>query len=234
MKRIYSLLALLLLVAAPALLTSCDPDDPWDDTPWYDDYYGDWYDDYDWYDKPFDYGKSDLVSMAQTLNGSWTGSVTNDYTDDSGQRVQTNCDADFTFTQYTSKSNNGTGYETDYDNQGNERTLRFKWYIDPRTYNIYIEYVNSKYTYVLDYKGNSSTSGFFLGWDNKEQKDLFSGVMEGTNNDEYVFFDLERVTSSNAPALSAKTASSASKLSFGKPQGVKRVKANVPFALHDR
>ena len=235
MKRIYFFLTLLLLAATPAMLTSCD-DDPWDDRPWYDDYYGDWYDRYDWYNKPFDYGKNDLVSMAQTLNGTWQGALVNEYTDDSGHRVQTRFNVEFTFAQYTTKSNNGSGYETDYDNDGNEQTLRFKWYIDPRTYNIYIEYASGM-QYILDANGKSDTSGFFLGWDSKERKDLFNGVMEGTNNDELVFFDCERVTSgSRALGIGGTTANTAtpSGLSFGKANGMKRVDNNVPMALRRR
>lgn len=174
MKKIYYLATLLMLAAMPVLFTSCD-DEPY---YWYEDYYGDWYDDYDWYDKPFDYGKSDLVTMAQTLNGTWSGTATNEYTNDDGQRERVSFYADFTFTQYSQNSNNGTGYETDYDDSGNEQTLRFKWYIDPRTYDIYIEYVNSGYQYVLNFRGNSNTSGFYLGYDDQLRKDVFSGVME--------------------------------------------------------
>ena len=106
MKKIYYLATLLMLAAMPVLFTSCD-DEPY---YWYEDYYGDWYDDYDWYDKPFDYGKSDLVTMAQTLNGTWSGTATNEYTNDDGQRERVSFYADFTFTQYSQNSNNGTGY----------------------------------------------------------------------------------------------------------------------------
>ena len=87
MKKIYYLATLLMLAAMPVLFTSCD-DEPY---YWYEDYYGDWYDDYDWYDKPFDYGKSDLVTMAQTLNGTWSGTATNEYTNDDGQRERMEC-----------------------------------------------------------------------------------------------------------------------------------------------
>lgn len=251
MKRIYSLLTLLVLAATPAMLTSCDPDEPWHDGPdnyWYNDYYGDWYDDYDWYGKPFDYGKSDLVSMAQTLNGAWTGTLTDEYTDDNGQRVQANMYVDFTFVQYDNKSNNGTGYEIDYvpscdkngnpvyDKNGNQiydesETRKFEWYIDPRTYNIYIQYKSSNYRYLLDSHGNSETSGFSLGWNKQKQRDEFNGVMEGINTDEYIFFDCERVTANRIAARKAPSTTVHKKLSFGKADGFKRTKSNVPMAL---
>ncbi len=230
MKKIYYLATLLMLAAMPVLFTSCD-DEPY---YWYEDYYGDWYDDYDWYDKPFDYGKSDLVTMAQTLNGTWSGTATNEYTNDDGQRERVSFCADFTFTQYSQNSNNGTGYETDYDDSGNEQTLRFKWYIDPRTYDIYIEYVNSGYQYVLNSRGNSNTSGFYLGYDDQLRKDVFSGVMEGVNNNEYIFFDCDRVTARNVAPRTQAGASAVTGKSYGSAKGVTRTDASAPMGLRKR
>ena len=245
MKRIYYFITMLLLAATPAMLTSCDPDDD----PWYDDYYGDWYDDYDWYDKPFDHGNNQLVSMAQTLNGTWTGTVVNQYTEN-GEAQQTQCNATFSFVQYTQNSNNGNGYETDevpvYDSDGNavlgddgkqkyqKQTLTFKWYVDPRTYNIYVEYTESGYRYVLDFNGQSDTSGFFLGYDDKSDKEIFNGVMEGVNNDELVFIDLDRVTGRSAATTRAAGATGTASLSFGKGNVVKRANNGIPQALHRR
>lgn len=138
MKRIYYFLTLAVMVLAPLAMTSCDD-------PYYDDW---WYDDPDeWYDRPYDNGSDDLVAMAQMLNGSWTGELTNEYTGEDGNRYQTNMYVDFSFIQYTANSNNGNGFETDYvpktdkygkplrDDDGNvlydSQTLQFKWYIDP-------------------------------------------------------------------------------------------------------
>ena len=225
---------MLLLAAAPAMMTSCDD-------PWHDDFNGDWYDDYDWYDDPYDHSQGDLLTMSQMLNGVWTGTIINEYTDDNGQRQQTRMLADMTFVQYTTKSNNGTGYETDYaqrvDANGNlvydsqtgnpiydSQTLQFKWYIDPRTYNINIEYA-SGYRFVLDANGNSNYSGFSLGYNE------FNGVMEGVNNDEYVFFDLQHVTSAHAPAKAPATFSART---FGKQTEGKRIDTNVPMMIRRR
>lgn len=72
MKKIYTYLTLFMLALSPAMLTSCDNDDPW-----YDDYYG-WYEDEDdRYNKPYDQGSDQLVDMAQTLNGMWRGEAKN-------------------------------------------------------------------------------------------------------------------------------------------------------------
>ena len=230
MRRVYYFATLLLLAAMPVLFTSCD-DDPY---YWYDDYYGDWYDDYNWYDTPFDHGKDDLVSMAQTLSGTWSGTATNEYTDDNGQRQRTSFYVEFTFVQYASNTNNGTGYETDTDDSGNEQTLRFKWYIDPRTNNIYIENVKSQYKYVLDSSSNSETSGFYLGYDDQSRRDIFDGVMEGVNNNEYIFFECNRVTSNGVAPKTGVKASVQTGKSYGKAGGMKRVDSSAPFALRKR
>ena len=230
MKRVYIFLTMVMLALTPAMFTSCDTDDDY----WYDDYYGDWYDDYDWYDKPFDHGDNELVSMARTLNGTWTGNAKSDFKEDD-QWYTAYFDVEFTFTQYTSKSCNGTGYETDYDGQGNQQTLRFKWYVDPRAGNINIEYIPSGSRYVLDANGNSDTSGFFLGWSDKEKQDLFNGVMEGVNVDEYITFDCERVTSRGTRALGSDSVQTTSQgKSYGKGLTLKRIDSNMPKTLRRR
>ena len=92
MKRIYYFLTLAVMVLAPLAMTSCDD-------PYYDDW---WYDDPDeWYDRPYDNGSDDLVAMAQMLNGSWTGELTNEYTGEDGNRYQANMYVDFRFIQPT-------------------------------------------------------------------------------------------------------------------------------------
>jgi hypothetical protein len=228
MKKIYYIATLLVLAVMPTLFTSCDDD------PWYRDHDDDWYDNYDWYDDAYTEGTSDLVTMAQTLNGTWSGSATNEYTNDDGDRERTTFDADFTFVQYSQNSSNGTGYETDYDDEGNEQTLRFKWYIDPRTYNIYIEYVNSGYRYVLCESGNSDTSGFFLGYDKSSRKDVFNGVMEGVNNDEYIYFDCDRVTSNNVASRLQTKSTVVTGKSYGKAKGFTRTDSSAPKKLRKR
>lgn len=220
MKRIYTFLTMFMLALMPAMMTSCDTDD--------------WYDDYDWFNDPYNEGSDDLIYMARTLNGTWTGIAKSNYKKD-GQWYEANFDVEFTFTQYTSSSCNGTGYETDSDDTGYSEVRRFKWYIDPRTGNINIEYISSKSRYVLDANGNSDTSGFFLGWSDKEKQDLFNGVMEGINVDEYITFDCERVTGRGTRALGSDSIQTISQgKSYGKGFTLKRVENNVPKTLRRR
>lgn len=220
MKRIYTFLTMFMLALMPAMMTSCDTDD--------------WYDDYDWFNDPYDEGSDDLIYMARTLNGTWTGIAKSNYKKD-GQLYEANFGVEFTFTQYTSMSCNGTGYETDYADNGETNVSRFKWYIDPRTYGIYIEYISSGSRYVLDANGNSDRSGFFLGWSDKEKQDLFNGVMEGINVDEYITFDCERVTSRSTRALGSDSVQTTSQgKSYGKGFTLKRVENNVPKTLRRR
>lgn len=221
MKRIYTFLTMFMLALMPAMMTSCDTDD--------------WYDDYDWFNDPYNEGSDDLISMARTLNGTWTGDAKSDYINKNGECSTDYFYVEFTFTQYTFYSCNGTGYETDSDDTGYSEVRRFKWYIDPRTGNINIEYISSKSRYVLDANGNSDTSGFFLGWDSKEKQDLFNGVMEGINVDEYITFDCERVTSRGTRAIGSDSVQTTSQgKSYGKGFTLKRVENNVPKTLRRR
>ena len=211
MKRLSTYLTLLVMAALPFTFTSCEED---------------WYDGYDWYDKPYYDATDYALDLAQTLSGTWEGTIINEYYNEDGEREQTKCDADFTFVQYRSDAINGTGYETDYDGQGNQQTLRFKWYVDYRTGNVNIEYVSSGYRFLLDAKGNSKYSGFSL------DNNYFDGVMEGVNNDEYVFFDCERVTKALAPNKNNSTTTSTR--SFGSAKEQKRVKSEAPLKLRVR
>lgn len=118
MKKIYTYLTLFMLALSPAMLTSCDNDDPW-----YDDYYG-WYEDEDdRYNKPYDQGSDQLVDMAQTLNGMWSGEAKNVVYEDN-VAYETKIFVDFTFTQYSRNSNNGVGYETDYAQAYDKTAIR--------------------------------------------------------------------------------------------------------------
>ena len=232
MKKIYTYLTLLLLAMSPAMFTSCDTDD------WYEN-------EDDRYNKPYDEGCCQLVSMAQTLNGMWSGKAKN-VVYENNNAYETQIYVDFTFTQYSKKSNNGNGYEPDYvqayDENGSPlfnpdgspayktQTMQFKWYIDPRTYNIYMEYVDSGARYLLDYNGNTADSGFQLGWSNKHQREIFDGVMEGINVDERVYFSCDRVTSTRAAGDTANPG----KLLFVKGKGVKLNTEGLKWELPKR
>lgn len=229
MKRtFYKLTLFCALLAAGLTFTSCDEDHYWD----YYDYYEEWYDDYDWYNDKFNYGTDQLTDMAQTLNGCWQGTLTNEYTNDYGHRERVKMNVEFTFVQYDRRSLNGRGYELDWI--GNEsQNLSFQWYIDPRSGNIHVKY-DSGYTFVLDDRGNSEYSGFSL------DNDDFSGVMEGVNNDEYLFFVCSRVSRANAAGKNDTTTSGTDTTpkdkapAYGSANGMARTDSDLPLALRRR
>ena len=242
MKRIYYFLTLLMLASTPLALTSCDPDDgPWDD-PWYDDWRN---------DNGYDNSVSTDVAMAQTLNGSWTGTVENESYDNSGQYVKTKCYVDFSFVQYTANSNNGNGYETDYvpayDDKGNpvvddngkqvydSQTLKFNWNFDSRTYMLYLTY-ESGMRFVID--TDPQKKEFFLGYDKSEDWDFFEAVMKEVGGKERATIMCSRVTENASPRRNAAKANgnvaNAAKLAFGSMLTTQQGTGDVPFALHKR
>lgn len=242
MKRIYYFLTLLMVASATMSLTSCDPDDgPWED-PWYNDWR---------HDNGYDNSISTDVAMAQTLNGSWTGTVVNESYDDKGQYTKTQCYVDFSFIQYTASSNNGNGYETDYvplyddngkpivDEKGNQQydsqTLKFNWNFDSRTYMLYLTYEGGM-RFVID--TDPQKKEFFLGYDAQEKWEFFEAIMNEVGGKERATIKCSRVTE-NAPsqrkaAKSASSVANAAKLSFGNGFIAKPDTSNVPFALHKR
>lgn len=224
MKRYNIYLAMLLIAVTSFTLTSCyDDDDDW----YWDDPYG-WYDNYrgwGWnnnYDKEWDSNDNTLLQMAQTLCGEWYGTMTYSYISDDGQSRKTdNFYADMEFYQYNnaSRSLSGNGVEIDYakpDRSGESQTLKFTWYIDESTGNIYIKYTNSGATFVLDY--GSTERGFHLGYENGSSVDTFYGYMIGTGNvnGDIIYIDLERQNTNSYAKPEIDTRSIKSGLSFGK------------------
>ena len=92
MKWTQKLTAALFLALSMFTFTSCDDDEPWD----YYNYYEDWYDNYDWYQDPFNYGNSTLNAEAAALRGYWTGMIEYQYYDN-GQLQAETMYADFEF-----------------------------------------------------------------------------------------------------------------------------------------
>lgn len=192
MKCIKTLSAALLVAASMFSLASCDDDHPWD----YRDYYGGWYDDYDWYGDSFDYGTNTLNAEAAALRGYWQGQIENRYYED-GRLHAVTMNATFEFDQYNTNSLNGRGRETDYltytGDDGQEHTesqeLRFSWYIDPRTGDINLKY---------DPNSDNVSMTFSAAWDGgfslDTQTNRFFGSFKGQNNTEEIVFDLTRTT----------------------------------------
>jgi len=211
MKKIFTFVAAALLVAAPALFTSCD-DDPWywygDDTPWW---YG--YDDggYGWNDNYYDNGGNnsdegtDAYDEAEVLQGEWEGPMV--YTNgDTGQK--SSFYANMTFVRNNSNAIKGTGTEIDYTLDSNGKIdhqndpLKFNWYIDEQSGDIYIKYTNTdnKSTFVMD--ASAKQHGFQL----DENSGTFGGYMLGTNNNDMIYIELKRVQNNSAKKLTRSTA----------------------------
>ena len=91
-----------------------------------------------------------------------------------------------------------------------------------------IEYVSSGYRFLLDSKGNSKYSGFSL------DNNYFDGVMEGVNNDEFIFFSLNRVSGYNAPLKIKATDGAAKTVRFGKGERKQFSDSDVPVMLRRR
>lgn len=225
MKKIFTLIATAMLVASPAFFTSCD-DDPWDDDYYW---YGDqtpWWFGYDnsgwgWNDDTYNNGGyngggytdnqgNTVLDEAEVLNGEWDGTMTYTY-GDNGQKSQFY--ANMTFVQNNSNAIKGTGTEVDYtlDTNGNisdTQTLKFNWYIDENTGDIYIHYLTGNgLTFVMDL--SASQHGFYL----DEANGTFRGYMIGTNNNDLIYIDLKRQT--NNEAKSATRAASVSNRVIG-------------------
>ena len=211
MKKILTFVAAALLMAAPALFTSCD-DDPWywygDDTPWW---YG--YDDggYGWNDNYYDNGGNnsdegtDAYDEAEVLQGEWEGPMV--YTNgDTGQK--SSFYANMTFVRNNSNAIKGTGTEIDYTLDSNGKIdhqndpLKFNWYIDEQSGDIYIKYTNTdnKSTFVMD--ASAKQHGFQL----DENSGTFGGYMLGTNNNDMIYIELKRVQNNSAKKLTRSTA----------------------------
>lgn len=201
MNKFTHTLAMVAVAALPFSMTSCD-DDPW------------------FHDGPHDEWDNDLIEMAQVLCGEWDGTMTYYEALSDGSRQQYEFYANMEFYQYGNSSNSlsGNGVEVDEtrDANGNvtdSQTLKFSWYIDEQTGNIYVRYENSGSTFVLD--NGSTTYGFHVGPEKGHRNDTFYGYMIGTNNDDVIYIDLERVNSSSyAKAANGKTVTPASSI-FG-------------------
>lgn len=208
MKKIFTLVAAALLVAAPALFTSCDDDPYWyDDEPWWYDY-----DDggYGWNDNYYNNGGNDndgstAYDEAEVLQGEWDGTMV--YTNgDNGQR--SSFYANMTFVRNNSDAIKGTGTEIDYTLDSNGKIdhqndpLKFNWYIDEQSCDIYIKYTNTdnKSTFVMD--ASAKQHGFQL----DENSGTFGGYMLGTNNNDMIYIELKRVQNNSAKKLTRSTA----------------------------
>ena len=205
-------LAVALLVALPAMFTSCDDD------PWYDDDCWGWNDDYynngGYYNNDDDNG-STLLDEADVLSGEWDGTMT--YTNgDDGQQSQFY--ANMTFVRNNSNAIKGTGTEIDYtldsNNQvANQQTQKFNWYIDESTGDIHIKYLTGNgLAFVMDL--NASQHGFHLSKDNNGTGSFY-GYMIGTNTKDMIYINLTSVQNTDAKKFLPTRAAATQQHSFG-------------------
>lgn len=213
MKKIKTLMAAVLLVSAPALFTSCE-EDHWGDDPW--NYNNQWWSDYNgsnwnWDNNNWNNGGNDndddnLLTEAEVLNGEWDGTMT--YTNgDSGETSEFY--ANMTFVRNNSSAIKGTGTEYDYTLDANGdvddyQVLKFNWYIDESTGDIYVKYSGGS-TFVMDI--SAGYHGFYL----DDNSGTFNGYMIGTNNKDLIYINLQRVVNNDAKKATRATATT----SFG-------------------
>lgn len=224
MKKYVHILAVAAMAALPFALTSCD-DDPYWDGPRDDWGWVDGYDNWGWdnnYNDQYDSDNNELVQMAQTLCGEWDGTMTYSEVLSDGSRQTSEFRANMEFYQYGTSGNSlsGNGTEVDYvldanNNVSDSQTLKFSWYIDEQTGNIYIRYRNSGTTFVLD--SGSTMYGFHLGAEQGYDVDTFFGYMIGTNTDDVIYIDLKRQNTTSYAKASGKTLTPATSL-FGTAQ----------------
>jgi hypothetical protein len=199
-----SILSITLMAMFSLTFVSCYDDDP-----------DDWYSDYNWYNNAYDYddwggdNSNELAQEAAALCHPWSGTLVYYYVDN-GKNASAQMNVDMLFDRYDSNSVNGRGQETDYDNSGNSQVLKFSWYIDPKTENIYIKYDTGGGIYYFDASRNDQY-GFTL------DSNVFSGYASGTNVNEALDFDLTRTS-----------------LAKGTRSAAKVLNSNIPFKLVKR
>ncbi len=197
MKKMKTMLVMMLAALAPFTFTSCDDEVYWYDDPWwyvYDDgsYY--WNTDY-YYDTSYDYMDEGLTVLdeAQVLAGEWRGTMQY-YT--AADKSVAEFNVNMLFVQNNPRAIKGTGIEVDSYN-GESQTLNFTWYIDAKSGDIYIRYDGSGNTFVLDI--NARDKGFYL----SEASGEFYGYMLGTNNNDAAYFNMVRSEANAKPATRA-------------------------------
>ncbi len=164
---------LLAVVATTMIYASCDSGND----NWYDDTYNN--------QNTNNSGNDNTLNiLANTLRGHWEGKMLYEYTEN-GTRKQATFDAQMEFDQYDATSISGRGVEVDISGTETQE-LKFSWYIDSKTGDIYVTYDDSKKQYVITFSSSDIQS--YL--DTKS----FHGTMKGVNNDEYLDFDFSRYT----------------------------------------
>lgn len=166
------IIMLLVIVATTMIFASCDSGDD------------NWYNNNNQNSNNTSISDNTLNVLANTLRGHWEGKMLYEYTEN-GTRKQATFDAQMEFDQYDATSLSGRGVEVDVSGSQSQE-LKFSWYIDSKSGDIYVTYDASKKQYVITF-GNSNIQSYL---DTKS----FHGTMKGVNNDEYIDFDFGRYT----------------------------------------
>ena len=166
------IIMLLVIVATTMIFASCDSGDD------------NWYNNNNQNSNNTSISDNTLNVLANTLRGHWEGKMLYEYTEN-GTRKQATFDAQMEFDQYDATSLSGRGVEVDVSGSQSQE-LKFSWYIDNNTGDIYVTYDTSKSQYAITF-GNSNIQSYL---DSK----VFHGTMKGVNNDEYIDFDFSRYT----------------------------------------
>lgn len=172
MKKLMKIIMLLVIVATTMIFASCDSGDD------------NWYNNNNQNSNNTSISDNTLNVLANTLRGHWEGKMLYEYTEN-GTRKQATFDAQMEFDQYDATSLSGRGVEVDVSGTQSQE-LKFSWYIDSKSGDIYVTYDATKKQYVITF-GNSNIQSYL---DTKS----FHGTMKGVNNDEYIDFDFGRYT----------------------------------------
>ena len=165
MKRYSTYFMMLAIALLSFSFASCEVD--WDEDNYHDGYYTD---------------ELDALDLAEVLSGTWAGSMQFK----NGETNETfSWDVSMTFVQNNRYATKGTGVEVDYDGDVSQ-SLEFNWYLDERNGDIYITYVGSGKTFVMD--ANARKYGYSL-----KENDYFEGYMIGRNNKDMMYINLDAV-----------------------------------------
>ena len=139
MKRYSTYFMMLAIALLSFSFASCEVD--WYEDNYHDGYYTD---------------ELDALDLAEVLSGTWAGSMQFK----NGETNETfSWDVSMTFVQNNRYATKGTGVEVDYDGDVSQ-SLEFNWYLDERNGDIYITYVGSGKTFVMD--ANARKYGYSL------------------------------------------------------------------------
>ena len=138
MKKLMKIIMLFAIAATTTLFASCDSGND----NWYNDNNNN-------QNTNNNISDNTLNVLANTLRGHWEGKMIYEYTEN-GIRKQAAFDAQMEFDQYDATSISGRGVQNDVSgNQSQE--LKFSWYIDSKTGDIYVTYDASKNQYVITF-----------------------------------------------------------------------------------